>query len=74
MQKTIKHLLLIALLAAFGQSQACTNFLITKGASVDGSTPKPSPSGEGVAAPWGPRREERSGGVLRATDEGSPKQ
>ena len=35
--KTIKHLILIVLLAAFGQSQACTNFLITKGASVDGS-------------------------------------
>ena len=35
---TIKSLLLIALLAAFNAAQACTNFLITKGASVDGST------------------------------------
>ena len=35
--KTIKHLIIIVLLAAFGQSQDCTNFLITKGASVDGS-------------------------------------
>ena len=35
--KTIKHLILIAMLVAFGKSQACTNFLITKGASVDGS-------------------------------------
>ena len=36
--KTIKYLLL-GILIAFGlKSQACTNFLITKGASVDGST------------------------------------
>ena len=35
--KNIKHLILIALLAAFYQSQACTSFLVTKGASVDGS-------------------------------------
>ena len=35
--KTIKHLILIALFAAFDKAQACTNFLITKGASVDGS-------------------------------------
>ena len=35
--KSIKHLILIVLLVAFGQSQACTNFLITKGASADGS-------------------------------------
>ena len=35
--KTIKHLILIALLAAFNTAEACTNFLITKGASVDGS-------------------------------------
>ena len=35
--KTIKHLILIALLAAFNSAQACTNFLITKGASTDGS-------------------------------------
>ena len=35
--KTIKSFILIALLAAFGNSQACTNFMITKGASVDGS-------------------------------------
>ena len=36
--KTIKTLLIALLLLSFGQSQACTNFLITKGASVDGST------------------------------------
>ena len=35
--KSIKHLILTVLLAAFSQSWACTNFLITKGASVDGS-------------------------------------
>ena len=35
--KSIKTLLIFALLVAFGKSQACTNFLITKGASVDGS-------------------------------------
>ena len=35
--KSIKHFILIVLLVAFGQSQACTNFLITKGASADGS-------------------------------------
>ena len=35
--KNIKTLLIFALLVAFCQSQACTNFLITKGASVDGS-------------------------------------
>ena len=35
--KSIKPLILMALLALFGKSQACTNFLITKGASVDGS-------------------------------------
>ncbi len=35
--KNIKTLLFFVLLVAFGQSQACTNFLITKGASVDGS-------------------------------------
>ena len=33
----IKHLFLIALLATFNTAEACTNFLITKGASVDGS-------------------------------------
>ena len=33
----ISSLLLIALLAAFNAAQACTNFLITKGASADGS-------------------------------------
>ena len=32
-----KTLLLVLLLVLFGKSQACTNFLITKGASVDGS-------------------------------------
>jgi dipeptidase len=36
--KTIKTLLIALLLLSLGQSQACTNFLITKGASVDGST------------------------------------
>ena len=36
--KSIKTLILIALLAAFNVAQACTNFLITKGASADGST------------------------------------
>ena len=35
--KSIKTLLIFVLLVAFGKSQACTNFLITKGASVDGS-------------------------------------
>ncbi len=35
--KHIKPLTLIALLAAFNAAQACTNFLITKGATVDGS-------------------------------------
>ena len=35
--KSIKRIILITLLAAFGSSYACTNFLITKGASVDGS-------------------------------------
>ena len=34
---TIKTLLLLALVAAFNMAQACTNFLITKGATVDGS-------------------------------------
>ena len=33
----IKTLLIIMSLALFGESMACTNFLITKGASVDGS-------------------------------------
>ena len=36
--KTIKSLFLLALLAGFNAAQACTNFLITKGATVDGST------------------------------------
>jgi len=36
--KSIKTLLIALLVFIFGQSQACTNFLITKGASVDGST------------------------------------
>jgi len=36
--KTAKTLLILALLSAFPAAQACTNFLITKGASVDGST------------------------------------
>ena len=36
--KSIKTLLLVITLAVFNNSQACTNFLITKGASVDGST------------------------------------
>ena len=36
--KSIKIVLLILTLAVFHNSQACTNFLITKGASVDGST------------------------------------
>ena len=31
----IKSLLLIALLAAYNAALACTNFLITKGASMD---------------------------------------
>ena len=35
--KSIKTALLIALLAIIGKTHACTNFLITKGASVDGS-------------------------------------
>ena len=35
--KTIRTLLPILLMLLFGKSQACTNFLITKGASVDGS-------------------------------------
>ena len=35
--KNIRILFTILLLAHFGASQACTNFLITKGASVDGS-------------------------------------
>lgn len=36
--KSIKAALLIITLAIINHSQACTNFLITKGASVDGST------------------------------------
>ena len=36
--KSLKTLLLVITLAVFNNSQACTNFLITKGASVDGST------------------------------------
>ena len=35
--KLFKSLLFILLLSLFGESQACTNFLITRGASVDGS-------------------------------------
>ena len=35
--KSYKSLLFILLLIPFGKSQACTNFLITRGASVDGS-------------------------------------
>ncbi|MCR4849137.1 MAG: C69 family dipeptidase [Bacteroidales bacterium] len=35
--KAIRTLLPILLLFLFGKSQACTNFLITKGATVDGS-------------------------------------
>lgn len=37
MKKT-QYLFLVALFAVFNTAQACTNFLITKGASVDGST------------------------------------
>ena len=36
--KSIRNLLLLVLLIGFNTSQACTNFLITKGASADGST------------------------------------
>ena len=36
--KRLQHLLLLLLMAAGIPSLACTNFLITKGASVDGST------------------------------------
>ena len=35
--RNIKHLTLIVLMSIGLKSQACTNFLITKGASVDGS-------------------------------------
>ena len=35
--KSCKTLLFVLFLVLFGKSQACTNFLITKGASVDGS-------------------------------------
>ena len=35
--KKLQYLLLISFLAAFNAAQACTNFLITKGATVDGS-------------------------------------
>ena len=35
--KNLKHLILIVLLAIFGYSQACTSFMVTKSASVDGS-------------------------------------
>ena len=33
----LQHLLLIGLMLAFNAAQACTNFLVTKGATVDGS-------------------------------------
>ena len=36
--KKLQYLFLVALFAVFNTAQACTNFLITKGASVDGST------------------------------------
>ena len=36
--KKLQYLFLVALFAVFNAAQACTNFLITKGASVDGST------------------------------------
>ena len=36
--KSVKTLLIALLFLLFGKTQACTNFLITKGASVDGST------------------------------------
>ena len=35
--KSLRHIILIILLVAFCTAEACTNFLITKGASVDGS-------------------------------------
>ena len=35
--RLFRTLLIIAILAVFHSSHACTNFLITKGASVDGS-------------------------------------
>ena len=37
MKKTISALLALALVFVFGEANACTNFLITKGASTDGS-------------------------------------
>ena len=36
--KNIKTILTLALVGLFGNAFACTNFLITKGASADGST------------------------------------
>ena len=36
--KKLQYLFLVALFVVFNAAQACTNFLITKGASVDGST------------------------------------
>ena len=36
--KKLQYLFLVALFVVFNTAQACTNFLITKGASVDGST------------------------------------
>ena len=35
--KSIKYLITLVLLSAFHLSNACTNFLVTKGATVDGS-------------------------------------
>ncbi len=35
--KKLQYIILVSLIAAFNLAQACTNFLITKGASIDGS-------------------------------------
>ncbi|MBR4391410.1 MAG: C69 family dipeptidase [Bacteroidales bacterium] len=37
MKRILSALMALALVFAFGKSQACTNFLVTKGASADGS-------------------------------------